>query len=94
MVLTYVVIDHRSAHRYNEMKKDVVEKCNLKYCRFVLGVDKRAPNIGIYGKTGRFPIFISSVTLYVKYWHRLARDEKHVLLYNAYMDNMTNGKKG
>jgi hypothetical protein len=47
---------------YNEMKKYVMEKCHLKYCRYVLGVNKRAPIIGLYGETGRFPMFISGVT--------------------------------
>jgi hypothetical protein len=88
----------KCASLYNEMKKDVMEKCHLKYCRFVLGVNKRAPNIGIYGETGRFPMFISSVTLYIKYWHRLAQcDKKDVLLYNAYrynIDNNSTWKKG
>ena len=37
---------------YMLFNKDVYEKCHLKFCRMVLGVGKKAPNIGIYGETG------------------------------------------
>ena len=39
----------KAASLYNEMKKDVFEKCHLRYCRFVLGVNKKATNLAIYG---------------------------------------------
>lgn len=71
---------------YNEMKKDVIEKCHLKFCRFVLGVNNRAPNLSIYGDTGRFPIYVSELKSYVKYWFRL-KESNNPLLYNAYMFN-------
>lgn len=80
----------RFSSLYNELKKDVYEKCHLKYCRFILGVNKRAPNLAIYGDTGRFPILVSTVAQFVKFWHRLAQmDEKNELLHTAYIYNMS-----
>ena len=71
------------------MKKDVFEKCHLRFCRFALGVNKRAPNLGIYGDTGRYPIFISCAVQFLKYWHRLGQlDNSSELLYNAYTENV------
>ena len=39
---------------YNEMYSDIFEKCHLKFSRYILGVNKHAPILGIYGETGRF----------------------------------------
>ena len=73
---------------YNEVKKDVMEKCHLKFCRFVLGVNNRALNLNIYGDTGRFPIYIAQLKSYKKYWFRL-KESNNVLFYNAYMANLS-----
>ena len=59
----------KSTSVYNEMKKDVFEKCHLHFCRFANRVNKRAPNLGIYGDNG-YPIFISCAVQFLKYWHR------------------------
>ena len=74
---------------YNELKKDIFEKCHLGFLRFVLGVNKRAPIIGLYGETGRFPLYISSIVSYLKYWHRLVNlADQNVLLNDAVSENV------
>lgn len=76
------------ASLYNEMKKDVFEKCHMKYLRFVLGVNKHATIIGLYGETGRFPLYVSNISMFIKYWHRLAQfSNSEGLLYNAFNYN-------
>ena len=75
---------------YSEIKGDVMEKCHLKYCRFIVGVNERAPILCIYGGTGRFPLVLSTVTSFVQYWYRMSEfnQYKDTRLYNAYMYNM------
>jgi hypothetical protein len=48
-----------------------IEKCHLRYCRLTLGVGRKAPNIGIYGDTGRVPLLVDAMCSTVKYLHRL-----------------------
>ena len=70
---------------FNEMYKDIFEKCHLKFCRYLLGVHKHAPIIGIYGETGRFPIYISEIKMFIKFWYRAEKctEKSDILLYNA-----------
>ena len=75
---------------YSIMKADIMENCHMKFSRFVLGVNKKAPNIGIYGDTGRFPVCLDAIIAFVKFWHRVANaGEDNKLLYNAYKDSIT-----
>ncbi len=73
----------RSISFYNELKNNIFEKCHLKYLRYVLGVNKKAPNLAIYGDSGRFPIYLSTISMFIKYWHRLV-NVKNDILQDAY----------
>ena len=76
---------------YKEMRSDVFEKCHLQFCRFIIGVNRRTPIIGIYGDTGRYPMYLTAMTSFVKYWYRLTKcDGNQPLLYNAFMHNTSN----
>ena len=75
---------------YATMKNDAFEKCHIKFCRFALGVNKRAPNIGLYGDTGRFPIYLTAAVHFLKYWYRLQElPEKAWLLKEALACNVS-----
>lgn len=69
----------------NINKDDDIEASHIKYCRSVLSVSKKAPNIGIYGETGRFPLAIDAVVSSIKYWLRIENLEgTQSLISNAY----------
>ena len=74
---------------FNEIYKDIFEKCHLKFIRYILGVHKYAPKIGIYGETGRYPICINAVQQFVKFWFRVENfsEESNSLMYNAVLHN-------
>ena len=76
----------KNDNMYNALKNDIIEKCHLKFCRFVIGVGKKAPNLGIYGDSGRYPITVSSAISFVKYWHRISNmnDVTNSLLVSTY----------
>ena len=75
---------------YNALKHEIVEQCHIKYCRFILGVNKKAPNLGVYGDTGRYPMSISATISVLKYWHRLINihSDNFSILHNAYLCNL------
>ena len=83
---------HNTQHIYHNMKKDMLEKCHLKFCRYILGVNRKAPNIGIYGDTGRFPVTMHIAINVAKYWHRLynLNESTNKLLHCGYLENVTN----
>ena len=72
---------------YNELKNDVYEKCHTKFLRYVLGVNKRAPIIGLYGDTGRYPLKINCIFSFLRYYHRI-NNSKNELLKQAYECNI------
>ena len=75
---------------YNELFKDVFEKCHMKFCRYILGVNRHASLSALYGETGRFPLYISSIRLFVKYWFRLHKctEKSNKLLHYAFEYNI------
>lgn len=76
----------------NTLCHDEIENCHLKFCRYALGVSRKAPTIGIYGETGRYPLAIEAIVNTVKYWHRIKNLKKSTLVYKAYseMENAEN----
>ena len=80
---------------YNTLKNDIVEACHIKFLRYTLGVSKKAPNLGIYGDTGRFPISFNAAVSATKYWHRLANfnDQTNKLMTVAYNASKHNDSK-
>ena len=65
--------------------KDDIEECHIRYCRTTLCVSKKAPTIGIYGETGRYPLVLEAVTNAVKFWCRLMKnDHSNPLMINTY----------
>ena len=65
----------------------LTEKCHLKFCRIMLGVGRKAPNLGIYGETGRLPLLIDIFKAATKFYIRLLTLENNCMLYRAFTDN-------
>ena len=61
----------------------------------MLGVNKKAPNLGVYGDSGRYPISFNAAKSFVKYWHRLANfnEKTNELLTSAYSENKTHNRR-
>ena len=74
---------------YNFMINDTLEKCHLKYLRYSLGVNKRAPNLAVYGDCGRFPLAIEATIHTIKYLQRLfnCNESDNTLLYNTFHES-------
>ena len=74
---------------FNWMMNDPLEKCHLKYLRYILGVNKHAPKLAIYGDSGRFPLAIDSLISSIKYLHRLLNmsADENPLLYETFREN-------
>ena len=71
----------------NILERDEIEHCHLKYCRSSLAVSRKAPNIGIYGETGRYPLAIEAVTNALKYWQRLQNIDKSSLIHHSFLES-------
>ena len=46
-------------------------KLNIKFCKYILGVNKKTTNLAVLAELEKFPIYISIVTSIFMYWHRV-----------------------
>ena len=68
------------------ISKDTFEKMHLQYIKWVLGVHKKASNIGCWGETGRIPIGITVTKQFYKYVLRASINDNSSLLYHSYVE--------
>ena len=59
-----------------------IENVPVKFCKFLLGVNKRAVNLAVKGDLGRFPIGISCMLQAFKYWYHI-QSSNNILLSEA-----------
>jgi hypothetical protein len=83
---------NRSKDFFKVMSNDILDKCHMSFLRYVLGVSKRTPKLGLYGDTGRYSFYIDSLVQFMKNWHRIANMNpvSNNLLHNVYIENMNN----
>ena len=70
----------------SETKPDIVHRSILK---FLLGLNKSAPNIAVYGDTREIPISLKGYRLMLNYWKRLTTLPKEQLASKALAENVT-----
>ena len=49
-----------------------IEKVHVKFCKFILGINKRAVNLAVNGELGRFPVTFSCIMQDFKYSYHLS----------------------
>ena len=70
--------------------KDPLEKLHTKICKYILGVNNRAPNLGVYGELGRSPLYIDQINACIKYFYHLEYSRDNKLLQKVYNSIKTN----
>ena len=55
----------------------IIEKLDIKACKFILGLNKRSTNAAARGELGRFPLLFSIIINMINYWIRLVNSKKH-----------------
>ena len=68
-----------------------IEKLNVKFCKYLLGVNKKASNLAVRGELGRYPFLIDVVLSMVKYWVRL-NDTKNKITDNLLLETIKENK--
>ena len=73
---------------FTKLIKCDLEKCHQMFLRFSIGINKKAPLIGLYGETGRIPLAIDMICNSLKYLNRLKDMPKNSILYQCYLANV------
>ena len=74
---------------YELFDKHCFEKLELKFCKAILGVHKKASNVAVRGELGRYPTLICILKQVLNNWFRITSyHHKQSILYNTYMCNL------
>ena len=64
------------------------EKLHSRFCKFILGLPKRATNFAALSELGRFPLHFDIIKSILNYWHRLENlGSSFPLLKEAYLNS-------
>jgi hypothetical protein len=60
-------------------RKASFNKFELKFCKFILGVNSKSSNVAVLSELGRFPIYFNIVLSMISYIHRLQHCSSNLL---------------
>ena len=60
----------------------------LKFLKFILGVGKQCPTLGVLGECAQVPLTMKGQVAMLKYWNRISRMGEEVLVKKAYLENI------
>ena len=82
--------NHQSGELYfKKVTRDLYEKFHLKFLKWCLSVHHKAANIGCWGDTGRYPLFIDALKLCTDYFHRAKNTKENTLLHEAFVEQQS-----
>ena len=86
---TYPSNVEKNLELYDLFKDWEYEKLNLKFCKYLLEVNKRSTNIAVLSEMGRMPLFISHITAMFTFLHRLENSDSNSLVYHALKESIS-----
>ena len=84
-VYTVPVLNYGSVIWCKDKPIDDLERVQLMYLKYVLGVKNNTCSVAVLGEFGRFPIYISHCVSLIKYWCRLISMQEESLTKQAYL---------
>ena len=64
---------------------DDIERVQLRFLKYMLGVKDSTCTAAVYGEVGRFPVHLTAMVNVIKYWIRILNADNNSLLKKAYM---------
>ena len=74
---------------FENVLKSEQELIHIRFCKYLLGVNKTASNLAALGECGRYPIFLRSMKQIWKFIEKCRNCEDDNLLKHAYEENKT-----
>ena len=64
---------------FNLCNDSIIEKQNVKSCKYILGIPRRCTNSSVMSELGRYSLYFSIILNLVKYWIRLEKSDNTLL---------------
>jgi len=68
--------------------KQCYDKLDLRFCKILLGVHRKATNTAVRGELGRYPMTVHILKLVLKFWMRVAQGNDNSILRACYLENV------
>ena len=65
---------------------NLYEKFHLKYIKWCLSVHYKASNVGCWGETGRYPLYVDAIKMAIDYYNRVEDASSDTLLHEAFIE--------
>jgi hypothetical protein len=83
------MVNYRYTVHVCDLFKDwEIENLNTKFCKYILGVNRRSTNIAILSELGKYPLHISLLVSIFSFWHRFQNKEDNSRLSNALKESI------
>jgi hypothetical protein len=80
-----LIFDHSPIAEAFNLKS---EKLHLKFCKFVLGVNRKTTNLATLSELGMFPLQFDVIKSMIRYWYRLENlNSSFPLLNHTYLES-------
>ena len=74
--------------------KPTVESIHVKFCKYILGVHRKATNAAVIAELGSYPIMIEIACKAVKFWIHLQNYNQNSLVFKCLLENYDQFYKG
>ena len=69
-------------------------KCQMKFCKRLLGVHEKAVNLAVLGELGQLPFIVNSLQQCINFWLHILASPSDSLLHNAYLNTYKDNYEG
>lgn len=67
-----------------------IDKLQIRFYKYVLGVKRQTPNCAIYGELGKFPLSVLCKERALQFWNKIVKRQQ-APIYHIYLDQCING---
>ena len=68
------------------------DKVNIRFCKYVLGVNSKACNFAVISELGQFPMLIYILISCINFWLHTIQSNKDSLISKAYQEQMNDSR--
>ena len=65
-------------------------KVQIKFAKYILGVNKTAPNLAVLGELDMIPCSVDAIKLCVGFWHHVVNSNPDSLINKMYLSSVNN----
>ena len=92
--LVLPILEYGSEVWFTNKEISKIEKVQMKYLKFILGVQSNTSNLATYGETGRYPLLLRQKVKAVKYWYRILQMQDNSLIKVVYNNLLSRHRSG